>query len=277
MVHRFLLGAVAVFAVLSGVASGLPSKVPEIRKDHPRLFFNAETWPAIKLAAEGAAKDDLKRLLAVCDRYPDNPVCSGTEPAAKGHSYATPLNEVVEWGRQASRCALAWRFTLERRYLEKAKRMLEVSIAAYHESYRNRRAVSWYSTSRIQALCAYDWIFEGLTDDERRAIIVPLLQHIDDIQPGPGKPAIVQRCGGPTGYKAGHYGVDSLLWYAGVAAVGDGYCDKMARKHLETGYGYECKLQEPRICAFLRRLHRTGTADQLVGGEGVDYLAKLLW
>ncbi|MBR6585898.1 MAG: hypothetical protein IKK82_00635 [Kiritimatiellae bacterium] len=54
-----------------------------------------------------------------------------------------------EWGAQAAECALAWRFTKNPRYLEKTKRMLTVSIAAYHEAYRNGREVCWYSTSRI--------------------------------------------------------------------------------------------------------------------------------
>ena len=223
-------------------AGGLPTQVPEVRKDHPRLFFNAETWPKIKAASEAHARDAIDRLVARCRRYPENPVCGGTEPAPPGHSGSTPLKDITEWGRQASECALAWRFTGERAFVEKAKRMLTVSIAAYHEAYRNRRAVNWMSQTRILALCAYDWLYETLTDEERRAIIVPLMRHVDEVQPGPGKPAIVRRNGGPTGYTTGHYGVDALLWYGGVAAVGDGFCDEVAKRCLETGYGYECKL-----------------------------------
>ena len=188
-----------------------------IRRDHPRLFFNAETWPAVKARAFGA---ELDRLLAACDKYPSNPKCSGTEPAPPGWSNATPLPSIREWGPQAARCALAWRFTGKPEYLEKAKRMLTVSVAAYGEAYRNRRAVNWYTTTRILALCAYDWIYEALTPEERRAIIVPLVQHVEDVQPGKGKPHIVRRNGG--GATTGCYGVPSLLWYSGVAADGDG-------------------------------------------------------
>ena len=226
--------------LLAGVAcalcagAALPPETPTIRRDHPRLFFNADTWPAVKARAFGAAKGDLDRLLAACDKYPSNPKCSGTEPAPPGWSSATPLPSVKEWGGQAARCALAWRFTGKPEYLEKAKRMLTVSIAAYGESYRNRRAVCWESTSRILAICAYDWIFEALTPEERRAIIVPLAQHVEDIQPGKGHPAIVRRNGG--GPTTGCYGVPSLLWYAGVAADGDGFCDELAASLLKRGY-----------------------------------------
>ena len=226
--------------LLAGVAcalcagAALPPETPTIRRDHPRLFFNADTWPAVKARAFGAAKGDLDRLLATCDKYPSNPKCSGTEPAPPGWSSATPLPPIKEWGGSAARCALAWRFTGKPEYLEKAKRMLVVSVAAYGEAYRNRRAVCWESTSRILAICAYDWIFEALTPEERRAIIVPLTQHVEDVQPGKGRPAIVRRNTGAS--TSGCYGVPSLLWYSGVAACGDGFCDELATRHIKQGY-----------------------------------------
>ena len=224
----------------------LPQSPPVVRKGHPRIFFNAESWPAAKAAAEGPAKADKVRLLRRCDAYPDDPKCSGTEPAPDGFSSSTPLPPVREWGRGAADCALAWRLTGDDRYLVKAKKMLTSSVAAYCQAYTNRRAVSWESTSRILAFAAYDWICEALTEDERRAIIVPSVQHVEDVQPGPGKPAIVRRNGGPGGYRAGFYGVDSLLWYSGLAALGDGFCDDLARRHLETGYDNCRKMLEYR-------------------------------
>lgn len=228
-------------AMAAGVASAeLPRRTPEIRKSHPRLFFNSDTWPSIKAYADGAAKSELTELLRRCDTFPTNPVCSGTEAPAPGWPPAIPLPHVKEWGVQASMCALAWRFTGERRHLEKAKRMLAVSVAAYGEAYQNRRAVNWYSNSRILALCAYDWIFEALTPEERRDIIVPLVQHVEDVQPGEGRPAIVRRNYGDP--YSGFYGVQTLLWYSGVAADGDGFCDGLARSHLQRGYDVSCTM-----------------------------------
>ena len=238
------LVCVAVLTAARAFAAELPEKVPEIRRDHPRLFFNSDTWPAVKAAAEGPARTYRDALIRRCDGYPDDPVCSGMDPIPPGHSSATPIRDIKEWGFQASECALAWRFTGERKYLEKARRMLEVSIAAYHTAYENCRAVNWYSRTRILALCAYDWIYEGLTDAERKAIIVPLMRHVVDVQDGrgPGGKPIVRHNGSPSGYTTGHYGTDALMWYSGVATLGDGYCDDMARSNLETGYGYIRKL-----------------------------------
>ncbi|HPA18747.1 MAG TPA: heparinase II/III family protein [Verrucomicrobiae bacterium] len=222
----------------------------KIRRDHPRMFFNAESWAAVKARALNEEKDRWERDLRTVDRYPDNPVCSGFEAvefreiqtATGTHKVTagTPIKSVNEWGPAAARCAIAWRMTGKPEYLEKARKMLEVSIAAYREAYRNRRAVSWYSTTRVLALAAYDWIYDGLTPEQRRALIVPLVEHVDEIQPGPGKPAIVRRNTG--GIEGGFYSVRNLLWFSGLAAYGDGFCDELGLKHLKKGYEYNQQL-----------------------------------
>ena len=210
---------------------------------HPRMFFTAKTWPDVKACAEGPARSHLDRLLRLCDSYPTNPVCSGTGSVkyreiktASGSMMTTdasPINTVRDWGTEAARCALAWRFTGQRKYLDKAKRMLEVSVAAYHEAYLNGRAVHWYNFPRVMALCAYDWLWEGLSPDERRSIIVPLVEHVEEVQPRKGGKHIIRRNGG--GPTTGFYGVRGMLWYSGLAASGDGFCDDLAKKHLEEG------------------------------------------
>ena len=226
----------ATLMLLASAAGGADGGdwIAKIRRDHPRMFFNRDTWPTVKARtlSDPAVRARYEQLLRTCEGYPTAPVCSGMGPVTTPPS--TPIPPVREWGVAAARCAFAWRMTGDRRHLDKAREMLRVSVAAYQEAYRNRRAVHWYSTNRILALCAYDWIYEGLSDAERRAIIVPFLQYVADIQPGPGKPFVTRRNGG--GPETGFYGVSSLLWYAGLAAFGDGHCDELARQHLERGY-----------------------------------------
>ena len=248
--NKAIVGMAAAMAALvcTGAASD-DAWMASIRKDHPRMFFNAETWPQVKARAEGPARSELDALLKRCDRYPEDPKCSGTEAAKlsaefKNAASSMPIPAVKEWGPQAAECALAWRFTGERKYLEKSRKMLVASAAAYREAYRNRRAVNWWSTTRILALSAYDWIWEGLTPDERREIIVPLVEHVEEIQPGKGKPAIVRRNG--SGIESGFYGVPSLLWYSGLAAFGDGFCDDLARSHLHRGHNLCIKMLDYR-------------------------------
>ena len=70
-------------AMIMGLCASLYAQ-PQIRSDHPRIFFNAETWPEIKAKAFGEKKEYLDRLLESVDRMPDNPVASNVEmPAIK--------------------------------------------------------------------------------------------------------------------------------------------------------------------------------------------------
>jgi len=250
MKNKTIIAMSAVVAAMLNVGAATNDAwMASIRKSHPRMFFNAETWPQVKARAEGPARAGRDALLKRCDSYPDDPKCSGTEAATlsaefKNAASSMPIPAAKEWGPQAAECALAWRFTGERKYLEKARKMLVASAAAYREAYRNRRAVNWWSTTRILALSAYDWIWEGLTPDERKEIIVPLVQHVEEVQPGKGKPAVVRRNG--SGPDSGFYGVPSLLWYSGLAAFGDGFCDDLARSHLRRGHDLCLKMLDYR-------------------------------
>ena len=237
---KTIVGFLAMLTLASTVSA--ESCAERIRKDHPRMYFNADTWPALKAAAKGPARKEFDALLKRCAEYPDNPVGGGAEAVTgrDAKTAAAPIHDVRDWGKEAADCALAWRFTGEKKYLEKARKMLLASVAAYEEAYRNRRAASWASNTRINALCAYDWIWEGLTPDQRREIIVPFVQNIEDFQPGKGKPKIARL--NDSGIDTGFYGEPSLLWYSGLAAYGDGFCDELALKHLEKGHNLHLKL-----------------------------------
>lgn len=216
-----------------------------IRAGHPRIFFNSDTWTSVVARANGPARTQRDALLARCDAYPDNPKCENTGPVgrrtvttADGKTVTTSLAHtgipnVKEFGTQAAECAFAWRLTGERKYLDKCLAMLRESIRGYREAYRNKRAVHWYSTTRIHALCAYDWIYNDIPAETRREIIVPLVQHVEDTVTVPG---IVRRNDGNQSGTTGFYGVESLLWYSGLATWGDGICDELAKRHLTVGY-----------------------------------------
>lgn len=57
-------------------------------------------------------------------------------------------------------------YTEKKEYLEKAKKLLKVSVDAYTEATKNGRPVNWYSHSRVNALCAYDWLYNDLTPEK---------------------------------------------------------------------------------------------------------------
>ena len=211
---------------------------PEIRSGHPRIFFNSETWPQIKERAYGEKREYLDKLIEEVNQMPDDPVAENYGPIPP-QNRNLPIPAVKEFGRQAASCALAWRFTGKEKYLEKAKKMLKVSVHAYTEATKNIRPVTWYAHTRINAICAYDWIYEALTDEERRELIVPLVEHVEQIQPEYGL-NIPRNSAGDI--NTGFYGTRSMLWYSGLAAHGDGFCDSLAAKHLSTGYDWYRKV-----------------------------------
>ncbi len=50
-------------AVASTAIAADDAWMSKIRPDHPRLFFNADTWPAVKARALGAEKTCYEKLL----------------------------------------------------------------------------------------------------------------------------------------------------------------------------------------------------------------------
>ena len=202
--------------------AGLPSSarqddswIAKIRRDHPRLFFNRETWPRVRERALGPEKDGYARLKRKVDQYPD---------PAPGR----------EWGPAAAETAFVYLMTGDRKYLEKARKMLERAVAFYRECYAKRVTVNWYSTSRVLWISAYDWIFNDLRPEERRALLVPFLGHVEDTQPGRDKPRVHRL--NLSDHTTGFYGERNLLWFAGLAVFGDGIDDATALRFLKAGY-----------------------------------------
>jgi len=216
--------------------------IAKIRKEHPRLFFNKDTWPQVRERALHQESDWYDSLKKRVDSYPDNPTSESKREdfayrqTADGEYERVRLPRPTEWGSQAMQTAFVYLMTGEEKYLEKAKKMLNVSVATYHECYEKGMTVNWYSTSRVSALAAYDWIYNDLTCDERDAILKPFLQHIEDVQPGQGKRRIYRLNG--SDHTTGFYGVRNLVWFAGLAAYNDGIDDDTALRFLKLGYEY---------------------------------------
>ncbi|MBQ4286977.1 MAG: hypothetical protein II770_03005, partial [Bacteroidales bacterium] len=108
-INRFLLSAAVILA--AGVTLNAQ---PKIRPDHPRIFFNADTWKEIAARADGPAAPAKAALLKAVDALPDNPVASNTGPLAYTHP-DVPAPSVVEFGKESAMCALAWRLTGEQK------------------------------------------------------------------------------------------------------------------------------------------------------------------
>ncbi len=201
-----------------------PEWVAKIRADHPRLFLNADTWPAVQARALGAMQEHYDKIKAKVDGYP-------TEPEAK------------EYGFPAMNAAFVYRMTGEQKYLDLTRALLDASLEFYHARIAEKVMVNWYSHTRVSALAAFDWIFNDAPEDWRAAWGKSMLEHVAQVQPyagwrddwGGGR---TNRSGPTTGF----YGTQNLIWFAGLAMLDEGFDDERALDFLVRGYELNMKL-----------------------------------
>ena len=188
-----------------------------LRHDHPRIFFNAESFPAVK----ARALDEDSMLFDAMKQRVDT--------LGKGEKL-----ESKDYGIQASEAAFVWLITEDDGYLNLARELLAASIGFYHECYAQKKPVHWYAYSRICAWAAYDWIFNRLPDSERKSLGVSFLEAVEQVQPTDKRHYFYPQENW-SGVTTGFYGNRSLLWYAGLATYGEDI-DERAEWFLAEGY-----------------------------------------
>ncbi len=193
----------------------------QIRPDHPRLFFNADTWPAVKDRALTVCGDHYAAVKATVKDIPEQP-------------------DVKDWGSLCMGAAFVYRVEPTPQRLQQVKDMLQAGLDFYQQRYAECKMINWYSFSRIGWLAALDWIWNDLTPAERRRLGAAMLQHVYDVQPGEGKPSLAG-CN-TSNYTTGFYGVRNLVWYAGLAMYNEGIDDARALEFLTSGYDMHQKM-----------------------------------
>jgi heparin/heparan-sulfate lyase len=197
-----------------------------IRPDHPRLFFNRDTFPAVKARALGEESQTLAAMKGRVDRLADE--------ALKSQDYGT----------QAAEAAFVFLVSGEAQYRELGGKLLAAAIDYYNECFAQKRTINWYSFSQINAWAAYDWLFNHLPAEERNRLGAAFLKAVADFQPTRSRKAFErENWGGP---ESGFYSTPSLLWYAGLATYREGINDALAEKFLNQGYALYVKLLEHR-------------------------------
>ena len=229
---RLVAGAVLLLCPFAALGQDLPDWTGKIRKDHPRLFFNAETWPAVRDRAMGAehawyaaTKARVDRLLAELD------------------GVARP--EPRELGPQAAWAAFVFLATDDARYLDLAKKCLDTSLRFYDACYQEKKSVNWYSTSRVHATLAWDWLYNHLSEAERADTMSRLVRAIDNVLQA--RPRIYRE--NMSGYNTGFYGVRNCLWFIGCTAFDTGIETERVNEWLVWGHDENLKMLEHRKTA----------------------------
>ncbi len=236
--------AVSVCTASAGDVTGLLRDgrwIHRLRPDHPRLFLNADMLPLLRSRAAAAAKTEFDALKKNVDALPDDaPVIMETSLFDRLPDGGVKLHNPSQQGHtlfryngsdQAADAAMLYLLTGDRKYFEKAKAYLKL---ANHVLAWTADAGIWADldgNTRIKSLAAWDWIYNDLTPEERRELLMPLLDYITKSQPG-GSYSFRRTIGS---FTDGNYGETSLEWYAGIAAAGAGIDDGRAEKMLRRG------------------------------------------
>ena len=162
---------------------------PRIRPDHPRLFFNADTWPAVKSRVERDSAG-FKRLKQMAKGLPESP-------------------QIKDWGSQLMPAALVYRVTGDAGLLAKIRNLLRATIDHYLllQDFNN------HVEARLGCAAALDWVWNDLPPAEREKLSHDLLRysygrHVQDMLRGPGQ--------------ADHdpyYYCPNMHWYVGLAVL----------------------------------------------------------
>ena len=215
--------------------------ISRLRPQHPRLFLNEETLPAIRENVNGRFAERFQKLKEEVDNLPeDAPFIikeglhtvrpDGTfqlkKPALQGCSMV-----VYDGGRQAASIAFVYLMTGDEKYIPKAKAYMRLAPQVWEWAAKGNIWADIFGASRINALTAWDWLYDKMTPDERSALIIPMLEYITKTQPN-GKYTFRRSIGGPTN---GNYGETALEWYAGLAAYKCGIRDELAEQMLRRG------------------------------------------
>ena len=227
-----IFAALTLLLLSSAHAAPLPDWTAKIRSDHPRLFFNADTWPAVRNRALNeehawyeSIKDRVDRLASELGKV-DRP-------------------EPQELGPEAAWAAFVFLMTDDTRYRDLAKKCLDTSLRFYDECFQQKKSVNWYSTSRVHATMAWDWLYNHLDDAERQDLMSRLVTAVDRVIKV--RPAIYRE--NMSGYSTGFYGVRNSLWFIGCTAFGTGIETDRVNEWLVWGHDENLKMLQHRKTA----------------------------
>ena len=239
--HRIVLLFGLAAALTAGALEPEIGTLKLLRKDHPRLFVNKETLPAVRKRALTVEKKMLDLLRMRVERFPENPrrdfdprkLVKQKDGTYKFIRPAFMISHAQKYigGVEARDSAFLYLITGEKKYFVKAKNHLLFSVDLYEWALANQHMVEWEHKNYEGSICAYDWICNELTPEERKKIVEKLLYVVREIQMD-GKATFRRNGGGPT---TGFYGSERLHFYTGAAFYGDGINDKEAQRQLLRG------------------------------------------
>lgn len=232
--------------------------IGSIRNDHPRLFFTSEDVPTIvnnSMLFEERTFTMMKRRV---DRLIN-----------KGFEFKNELKENnpnAQYGYRAADAAMLWVITKDKKYFDFAKMLLGKMVDHYELRLEHNLNVSGQSFTIISTLCAYDWLYNDLTVEERNDLgkrlytaTNNLAWHGNDIRPK--RPH--ENISTPT---SSFQGSTVLPWYVGLTFHGEGIDNEACERMLRNGYSQHQKMTAHRA----KMLGKSGGINSGTIGNGFD-------
>ncbi len=143
---------------------GAVDLLPRLRAGHPRLFINADIWPAVRARAFGAERALFDRMRASLEKIKIEDIGPG-DWAATDVSMEQP--GVME-------AAFVYRVTGDPAMLERTRRMLRGTAESV---FPVRRAAGERMYPSVIWLAALDWVWNDLLPAERTALAEAMLRY----------------------------------------------------------------------------------------------------
>lgn len=201
-----------------------------VRNSHPRMFFNQKDIPAMRSLANGRLKNhEYRWMLERIDPLLDQPITFPNPLERDGSD-----NDNHQWGFRLHESALLWLLTGDQKYLDFSKRLMKSLTEYYQLRNANDLNINWYMYSQACAACAWDWIYNDLTPEEREELGPPFFEALCDIAWFDGKRSKHYR-ENVSDHTSGCYGTRHLPWYIALAFYGDGIDDAACENMFKIG------------------------------------------
>ena len=264
MKQYLLLFATLLFATVSSaqIKEGDREWLGHIRHEHPRMFLTSEDIPQIAHAARSYENYTFRVMQKQIDNLIKTGVTFKNELARTGENTRND-----RYGDRVAESAILWLITKDQKYLDFTKELLRKLTAYYKLRASNDLNITWYGFPVISTLCAYDWIYNDLTPEERKEMGRELYYATYNVAwHGPGLREIRYR-ENPSGYESGLYGSSVLPWYIGLTFMHEGINDKECEKMLCRGYDLHQKMTAHRATL----LGKNGGCSSGTIGYGLGY------
>ncbi len=188
----------------------------KIRSDHPRLFINKEILPLIKQNAKGPLVDHYAETKKSADQFLKH---SSIQFCVYECAIPTLMIRYYVDGDEKYKVKALWVLREGSKHLEK--------------QFQAKKAISWFSFARISLMMGYDWLYDDLSEEERKSIGTAIIDNVKKMNDPKNKKISGENYYGFPG--GGFYGVRNLKWYAGLTFHGDGIDDKLCVQWMKEG------------------------------------------